>query len=121
MSLPIGITHKSQQKYKGLIYKVLHQLPPEIRKQIREECFVWLVGYSHGDHFGYIDRDVIVLNTRLMDENGLCEAQELYVIAHEFAHHILNHPSPMKGGMKEQHEKEADALAEKWGFPFVKK
>lgn len=115
MSLDIGINHPSQQKYKDLISEVLKKLPPEISKKICEECFVCFVGESLADQFGFTKKDVIALNTHLMDER-LTEKQKLYVIAHEFAHHILHHPPPMEGGMEEKHETEADSLTEKWGF-----
>lgn len=120
MSIQIGITHPSQQKYKKYISEVLKNIPPDDSKKICEECLVCLVGFNPADQFGYTKKDVIVLNTMLMD-NVYCEDQKLHTIAHEFAHHILKHPSPMKSGMKEKHEIEADALAEEWGFPPVKK
>ena len=119
MSLQIGITHPSQQKYKDYINKVLNKLPIKDRVKICEEYFVCLVGYNYTDQFGHTDKDVIVLNTQLIDELWF-EAQKMRIIAHEFAHHILKHPPPMKSGMKEQHEKEVETLLEEWGFSLVK-
>lgn len=120
MSVQIGITDSSQQKYKVYISDVLKKLPPDISKKICEECLVCLVGCNPADQFGFTKKDVITLNTNLMDKM-YCEPQKLYVIAHEFAHHILSPPPPMERGMKEQHEKEADTLVEKWGFSLEKK
>lgn len=115
MSLEIGINHPSQQKYNGLISEVLKKLPPDISKKVCDECLICLVGENLADQFGYTKKDVIILNTHLIDKT--CnENQKLNIIAHEFAHHILGRPSPMNGGMKEQHEKEANQLVEKWGF-----
>jgi hypothetical protein len=76
---------------------------------------VCLVGHNYGDHFGYTQRDVIVLNTEKMDRE-LNQNQIIGVIAHEFAHHIKGHSAPMEPGLKEKNEGGAGQLLKEWGF-----
>jgi len=68
---------------------------------------VWKSNYST-DHYMYLDWQV---ETDTFEE-------AVFTVAHEFAHLELQHPTRRTEGKKhmKQHEFEADALAEHWGF-----
>lgn len=68
---------------------------------------VWKGNYS-GDHYMYLDWQ---LELEPFEE-------AVFTVAHEFAHLELLHPSRKTESKKhmDQHEWEADALAEHWGF-----
>ncbi len=59
--------------------------------------------------------DLILLNFALMDKDGFDEEKMRFIVAHEIAHIHLEHHK-MGGILREMLEKEADDLAEEWGF-----
>lgn len=111
--MQIVSSHSSNERHRQFIDIVIKKLPKEVIKKIEgdKQPIIFLVGHALGDHAN----GIIVLNTRLMDEQ--CNEDKIQrVIAHEFAHFYLGHPPPMEPGMREKQEAEVNALLKQWGF-----
>jgi len=107
-----------QKKYLDYIIRVLHKLPKEVEDRIVNECVIFITGWNHGEHYWFFDhKSPIILNTWCMEIEHISIKEKLHVIAHEFAHHILGHLPPIDRYDGESMEKEANILAEEWGFP----
>jgi Zn-dependent peptidase ImmA (M78 family) len=108
-----------QKKYFDYIEYVLDKLPEEDQKKIIEECVIFVVGWCHGSHHCFFQNKApIILNAWHMELENLCLKQKRHVIAHEFAHHILEHTPNINKYHEKKQEKEANALASEWGFPY---
>jgi len=127
-------------KYRRLIIEVLAQIPEEAREKALEEGIFIIAGNTTGasipfypfpctdeselrklvkeaeslEHF--LKRRLIILNFALMEKAGYTEDEMKAVIAHEVAHLVLDHPAGAPVEEAEKKEREADDLAEKWGF-----
>ena len=117
---------EDDKRGKILIGKTLAQLPKDIQKRVLENVkfiFSYAAGTSvsmffhkpiiESKEFGkYIEfeQPIIILNFKEMKKGT-----EMDVIAHEIAHFILGHNNPEKR-CNGKIEREADNLAEKWGF-----
>ena len=125
------------RKYRRLIVEVLAQIPEDAREKILEKGIFIIAGNITGVSipfypFECVEEDelreiiknaksleyflkkrLIILNFTLMEKAGYTEDEMKAVIAHEAAHLVLDHPP---AGEWEKIQREADDLAEKWGF-----
>jgi len=112
-------THPESKKYEKYIDDTLtnYKIPTGAQNKIKKECCIILAGYNTGDQCGIINNhDIIVFNIHMIDHVIKDDFKIHRTIAHEFAHHYLNHKAPMEKGIKEKNEKEVEVLLKKWGF-----
>jgi len=95
---------------------VFNKLPEDIQDKIESDVDFYLLGEGDlGGCIGYTDKYCIIINCPLIPNLRTFR----YTIAHEVAHYILGHGHIKRTdsiSKNNQDEKEADALAEKWGF-----
>lgn len=118
--LEVGYHYRNQKNFLNHISFVIHNIPSDIRKTICENCIVIITGVNYGEHFGKTEKEIIIINWSQILIEGIHWKQIRHIIAHEFAHYILNHKKLTKAEQKVigvDQEKEADELATKWGFP----
>lgn len=115
--------YEEDERYKGLICKVLQRLPKGIRNKVLRQVTFDIVGHFYGTYFNVfafpkpkekrIELKFIVINFGLMENEKASEDRMMDTIAHEIAHHVLGHYPP---NVPPDKEKLADDLSEKWGF-----
>ena len=107
-----------QKKYANYVSKVLNALPENTQDKICNECVVFIIGWIHGEHYWFFEHKApIIINAWCMEFEGISRKQKLHVIAHEFAHHVLEHIPQKLAYQIRKNEMEADNLAIEWGFP----
>ena len=112
----------------SLVVRVLQKIPEETRAEVLEEVvFVVLraVGTTSivrlptsGGKDGFVDVNLLVLNFVVMEQDDYDESKKMNAIAHEIAHWVLGHHKRevLQSLEGVNPEREADALAVKWGF-----
>jgi len=121
--LEVFVEDKSQKNFIYHVGSVLEKLPSKVQERLCKKVAIKITGMEYGAHLGKIDKDIILLNWFNIKINRCPKKEIQYIIAHEFAHFILNHK-----GLEEAdfvtvclvQEKEAEELATKWGFPPYK-
>jgi len=94
-----------------LINVVINKLPDGIKRKIHVNCMVFIIDTCYGYFIGEPQNNIILLNVAQIKKDHLSINDQEYVIAHEFAHFILNH---IEHSSKE--ENEAKELLIHWGF-----
>jgi len=93
----------------------LAEITEKVQERIRDECDIFVLGYKLAVAYVLTDKKTITLNALAMKMEdirlGRNIKRDYHVLAHEFAHVILNHKEST-----EKSEKEADELAKEWGF-----
>ena len=103
----------NDERMKKLIVKTLFRLPKDVRKKVlREVYFIYssCPGVSTAIDIKYFVGPMIILNFQKIRKK-----KRMDIITHEIAHFILNHYGNEKIS-KENKERDADNLTEKWGF-----
>ncbi|MCK5260633.1 MAG: hypothetical protein KAJ44_00455 [Thermoplasmatales archaeon] len=129
MSIEV-LPQEGQEPIREHIEVVLNKLPTPIKEGICKNCLIILTGTEHGQHLGRTDKDIIILDWYAMKVEQLHWKQIRHIIAHEFAHYILEQKHMDLTRAEQEvlgvdHEKQvddlvADDLALRWGFPNVK-
>ena len=109
-------THDDEQN-DYLIAQVLQRLPKKAREKVLDEVI-----FVHISAYGTVARLIfqehikqkffIIFNFKCIRK----DETKINTIAHEIAHFILSPKEPCKNRLADIEEKEADDLAEKWGF-----
>ena len=119
-----GVSSVEDRYYEGLIVRVLHKLPEEVRDFILDGPVSFILAMARGTVHRMtfflpsgkdrIERDFIVLR---FDRSDSDDSTMMTTIAHEIAHVYLGHTDESKchGGAKV--EQATDDLIESWGFP----
>jgi hypothetical protein len=98
-------------KYIKTIKSVFQILPKNVQKKINDQCMILLLG----EIYGYFIRDptkhIIIFNISLFEKDNLNFKDQQLIIAHEFAHFLLNHNRSTN-----KEELEANSLVIQWGF-----
>jgi Zn-dependent peptidase ImmA (M78 family) len=97
--------------YIDLIKDLIQLLPSDIQKRINTHCMIYLIDSTYGYFIGKPKYHVILLNINQIKSDNLTKKEQNIIIAHEFAHYILNHS---KSTIEE--EIEANQLLNQWGF-----
>lgn len=106
---------QNRSVYGIILTHVFEKLPEDVQKDLLKRCEIFVLGYKLGVTRKPSDKSIITLNALAMKIEDMRVGSNLkrgyHVLAHEFAHVILNHEES-----NEETEKEADELAKKWGF-----
>ena len=99
------------QPFIDRIQVVIGKLPDDIQQKIHKGCMIFIIDNCYGYYINNPQNNIILLNAIQIKNDCLSLKDQDYIIAHEFAHFILNHvKSSIKG------EKEANILVDHWGF-----
>jgi hypothetical protein len=98
-------------KYINQIESVIKKLPKKNQKQIHNHCIILLLEETYGYFIKEPKKCLIIFNIYLFEKDKLTNKDQQLIIAHEFAHFILNH-----GGLTKKEEDEANSLVKEWGF-----
>lgn len=90
---------------------VFYKLPKDIQEKIDNDCMIILIGHTYGYRIGKSEKNFIILNFPEMKQHKLSLKEQRFIIAHEFAHYILNHT-----GSTPKEEDEANRLVQQWEF-----
>ena len=97
-----------------LLREFAQRMPKKaLKKLIGENFLVVEVDRAKVENIG-CPQQVVLLNRHFLSE--LSEKEAISVLAHEFAHIALDHPSLVPPEEAERIQREADELASKWGF-----
>jgi len=99
------------QPFIKIVQSVIRNLPADVQKSIHLHCMIYFVDTTYGYSIGKPDYHIILLNINQMKIDNLCYKEQHYIIAHEFAHFVLNH---MESSINEEFE--ANKLIAHWGF-----
>ncbi len=113
---------------KMIIVNVLSELPKCVMYKVVENVLFIILCKSHGasvfqelelrkqyQKYENAEVDLILLNFALMDKDEYDKEKMRFIVAHEIAHIHLEHHIESVIPL-ERKEKEADDLAEEWGF-----
>jgi len=93
------------------IKSALGNFPKIDQDRINDECMIFLIGKTYGFSVGVKNKHLILLNVNEILKNNLSIKEQRFIIAHEFAHFILNHTLS-----NDKNEKEANNLVSKWNI-----
>jgi Zn-dependent peptidase ImmA (M78 family) len=99
------------QPFIDRIQAVIKKLPYDIQRSIHIGCMIIIIDTCYGYFIGKSQYNIIMLNIAQLRNDQLSEQDQEYIIAHEFAHYILDHK---ESTLKE--EREVHELVGHWGF-----
>jgi Zn-dependent peptidase ImmA (M78 family) len=104
-------SREDAQSFIDRIQSVISVLPEDIQQKIHVESIIFIIDTCYGYYIGKSDNKIILLNSAQMKKDQLNIQDQEYIIAHEFAHFILNHTESTT-----KQESEAKDLVDYWGF-----
>lgn len=111
----VNDTTLGDDSLRALAGEVLSLVPSEVADQVVSGCLIHMPRHKRGGD--YIGKDVLEGKSLIVLPEALrnaCEEEYTWVILHEVAHFALDHKMYVSTEEREEHEREANALAAKW-------